>query len=381
MKKVYWRPKAVSRTALLLIAGFSLLGLIMVESWQVTRERPFQAEKLAAARLAADAMETLYFAREEVGPAIDRSIDPTESGLIGLTMSPVTSISGHLIAKQTTVNPNFAAAMVDMLKRADVGEGDVVAVGVSGSFPALNVCTYAALEVLKAKSIVIASAAASQFGANVPDLLWIDMERVLQDQGVMNIRSVAASVGGYEDRGLGMSEEGLALIDKAIARNGLLQLEAEEFEACIEERMNIYKDWAKGKPIKAYINVGGGTVSVGRSLGKKMFSPGLNRRTPDKLRLVDGVMPRFIADGVPVIHMVQVAELAERYGMPISPQTMPQVGEATVFSGFDYNRWLAATILFIEVALLYTFIRSDIGFRLLRMSPQRKEQPAPEPMV
>ncbi len=381
MKKVYWRPKAVSRTALLLIAGFSLLGLIMVESWQVTRERPFQAEKLAAARLAADAMETLYFAREEVGPAIDRTIDPTESGLIGVTMSPVTSISGHLIAKQTTINPNFAAVMVDMLKRADVGEGDVVALGVSGSFPALNVCTYAALEVLKAKPIVIASAAASQFGANVPDLLWIDMERVLQDQGVMNIRSVAASIGGYEDRGLGMSEEGLALIQKAIARNGLLQLEAEEFEDCIEERMQIYKDYAKGKPIKAYINVGGGTVSVGRSLGKKMFHPGLNRRTPDKLRLVDGVMPRFIAEGVPVIHMVQVAELAERYGMQISPPTMPQVGEATVFSGFDYNRWLAATILFIEVALLYTFIRSDVGFRLLRMSPQRKEQPAPEPMV
>ena len=40
-----------------------------------------------------------------------------------------------------------------MLKEAGVQEGDVVAVGLSGSFPALNICTYAACDVLVLPSV------------------------------------------------------------------------------------------------------------------------------------------------------------------------------------------------------------------------------------
>ncbi len=170
MRKVYWRPRAVSRTALFLIAGFSLVGLILVEVFKVNSERPFRKEKLAAATLAAEAMEAIFYAREEIGPEIDKGTDPTESGLVGLAMSPVTSVSGQLAAKQTSINPNFAAVIVDMLMRCDVKEGDLVGVGVSGSFPALNICVYSAIESLKLRPIVVASTSASQWGANVPDL-------------------------------------------------------------------------------------------------------------------------------------------------------------------------------------------------------------------
>ena len=38
--------------------------------------------------------------------------------------------------------------------------------------------------------------------------------------------------------------------------------------------MDLYTRSAEGKPIKAYINVGGGTVSVGKNIGKLMFRPG-----------------------------------------------------------------------------------------------------------
>ena len=135
MRKVYWRPRAVSRTALVLIAGYSLVGLILVEVYKVEAERPYIKEKLAATDLGLQAMDEIYYEREELGPEIDPTTDPTESGLIGLAMSPVTSVSGQLVAKQTSINPNFAAVIVDMLKRCDVNEGDVVAAGVSGSFP------------------------------------------------------------------------------------------------------------------------------------------------------------------------------------------------------------------------------------------------------
>src|SRR5215208_6306034 len=183
MKKIYWRPRAVSRPALLLIALISVAGLIVVERWKVENPQPHLEEKLAAAKLAQQAFDVIKEARISVGPPIDKTIDPSESGLIGIPMSPVTTVIGDVSAKQTSVNPNFAAIIVEMLKEAGVQEGDVVAIGMSGSFPALNICTYAACETLKLKPLVISSASASQWGANVPALLWPDMELLLRKKG------------------------------------------------------------------------------------------------------------------------------------------------------------------------------------------------------
>jgi poly-gamma-glutamate system protein len=407
MKKIYWRPRAVSRPALLLIALISLAGLSVVERWKVMNPQPFFEEKRAAALLAQKAFDVVKKARVELGVAIDPTIDPAESGLVGLPMSPVTTVSGEVSAKQTSANPNFAAVIVDMLKEAEVQEGDVVAVGCSGSFPALNICAYAACETLKIKPLVISSSSASQWGANVPQLLWPDMERLLrqkragangeEEPPIFNIKSIACSIGGYQDRGLGLSEEGLKLVISSIERNGLNPFRIdvppitegdaltglrEDFLANINERMELYENAAEGKPIKAYINVGGGTVSVGRNIGKLMFRPGLNRRPPRHVRGIDGVMPRFINSGVPVIHLVHINALADRYTLPLEPATMPSIGTGGVFKGIDYSKPLVFGVLAFILLSLYGFIRSDVGFRLLRASQRsRKTDSPPEPMV
>ena len=161
---------------------------------------------LAAARLAERGMDVIKRERQQRGHRIRRHFDPAASGLIGDSMTLVTSLPGNLRAKQTSVNPNFAAAVVQMLRQAGVKEGDCVAVGCSGSFPALNLAAYAALESMQVKPVVVASACASQFGANMPDMMWIDMERLLHERGLISFRSVAVSVGGSGDRGLGMSD-------------------------------------------------------------------------------------------------------------------------------------------------------------------------------
>lgn len=381
MKRIYWRPRAVSRTALVLIAVISLSGFLLVENLPVNRQRPHYEEKLAAAERAAEAFEMIYNARLSLGPDVDVVTDPAQSGLIGIAMSPVTSVSGEITAKQTSANPNFAAVLVDMLKRAGVNEGDVVAVGLSGSFPALNVCALAALETLKAKPVVISSVSASQWGANVPELTWIDMERILAEEDVISTRSVACTIGGYEDRGLGLSDEGLELVQKAIDRNGVPLLDALTFEESIARRLELYREKAGRKPIKAYVNVGGGAVSIGRTAGKKLFSPGLNQRPPGRIAQIDGVAPRLINEGIPVVHIIQIVDLAERYGLPVAPTVMPEVGEGAIYSGLDYNYWLVTIVLVVILVSLYGFIRSDIGFRLLKLGTPKKQEGHPEPMV
>lgn len=397
MKKIYWRPRAVSRPALVLISLISIAGLMVVERFKVPQQQAHYAEKIAAADLAQQAFAEIKIAREESGEPIKPAFDPTLSGLVGLPMSPVTSVSGEITAKQTSINPNYAAVIVAMLIEADVHEGDFVAVGTSGSFPALNICTIAACEAMKVHPVVIASASASQWGANVPQLMWLDMEDLLIRKGIFKTKSIAASIGGYEDQGLGLTDEGRKLVKQAIERNGIAEanfIDIEDFSANVDRRMKYYYDEAKGLPVKAYVNVGGGAVSVGRNVGKRMFHPGVNMRPPRHVREIDGVMPRFILAGTPVIHLVHINSLATQYGLPLSTSasraaaesvaapTIPSAGQGGVFTGIDYSKPLVLGVLAFILMSLYGFIRSDVGFRLLKASQGGKKRDGqPEPMV
>ena len=382
MKRLYWRPNKVSRNVLMLVAVLAISGLIAVETFLVKTKQPFHAEKLAAARLTRQAMEVIKEERMRLGPEVDLEADPAQSGIIGILMSPVTSNSGHLPAKRTSINPNWGAVVVHLLKKAGVEEGDTVAVGASGSFPALNMSTYAACTALKLRCLVMSSVAASQWGANIPGLSWLDMERILNQRGVFNIRSVAASMGGIDDRGFGMSKQGRAMLLESIERNNIPLIKPANYQESVVERLRVYREAAGDRPIAAYINVGGGAASVGTSVGKKMFRPGLNRGAPAGASTIDSVMVRFVDEGVPVIHMIQVANLAQRFGLPQEPPFVPPVGEGKIYVQEQYNPWLAAGVLISLTAILYIFIRSDLGTRILQTGKGQKDNSSvPEQMV
>lgn len=381
MIKIYWRPRQVSRTALILISLLSLGGFTAVEVFQIQSQQPFYQEKLAASRLTLAAFEALKTERTKRKHKIDLDSDPSGSGLVGELMTTVTSNTGNLPAKQTSVNPNWAAVIVHLLKRAGAEEGDVVAVGLSGSFPALNVATLVAMETLKLKPVVISSVAASQWGANDPKFLWTDWEHALIEHRIIGTRSVAASIGGIEDRGLGMTAEGRRIIVAAIEGAGVPLLYPRNYEESVEQRMAIYRESAGDRPIKVYINVGGGTTSVGTKVGKHLFKPGLNLRPPSGGPMIDSVMSRFADEGVPVIHLVNVAQLAKRFGLQHQPRAIPPVGQGKVFSHAEYNLWLAGGFLLAIFAALYAFVRSDVGFRIMQLGKRRKGGGHPEPMV
>lgn len=381
MKKIYWRPHRVPNALLFLVALLSLAGFISVEFFRIKRRQPYYREKIAASRLARNAMEAIKDERLKRKISIDPEVDPLRSGLIGVPMSPVTTDTGYLAAKQTSLNPNFAAVIVHLLKQAGVKEGDLVALGVSGSFPALNIAAYAAVQTLKLKPIVISSAAASQWGANAPSFLWIDMERSLFDRHIFSFRSIAATRGGVEDRGFGMSKEGRTLLDEAIQRNGLRLIEVTSLTDGVNKRKQIYEEQAGTSPLKAYINIGGGTASVGTVVGKKIFKPGLNRTVPRGASIIDSVMTRFANEGVPVIHMVYVAELARRYGLPLQPKQPPPIGEGKVFYKEEYNLPLAIGVLLVILGSMFVFIRMDFGFRILHTAQQSKSDSYPEQMI
>jgi hypothetical protein len=82
-----------------------------------------------------------------------------------------------------------------------------------------------------------------------------------------------------------------------------------------------------------------------------------------------------------VIHVTQVEQLAKHYGLPIQPPNTPPVGQGHVFYREEYNPWLAGGLLLGILMSLYTFVRSEWGFRMLTPSQPPKSPTHPEPMV
>jgi poly-gamma-glutamate system protein len=361
MQKLYWRPAHVSRVVHLLVAVVALTVLLMAEGFQVSNVQPYFEEKQRAAarmNLGIDALRT-YRVRNIA--AVDPEVDPTESGLIGISASSTTTSSGSLEAKRTTANPNWAAALIEMLRDAGVRPGDLIAVGVSGSFPGLNLAAFSAAEELGLEVVCIASAGASSWGANFSRFAWLDMESVLEGAQIISQRSIAASLGGVRDRALGLSSAGRRRLREAIDRNGVRFLETDTEESSIEVRMQTYEAAAAGRRYAVYINSGGSLVSTGHKSVKRLYRPGLNRRPHPRGAQMDSVMLRFLRDGVPVINLSKVMPLAEQFGLPIEPTELPKVGEGTVFEKRQHNRPLIAGLLAGLLLVLYGMLKLEFG--------------------
>lgn len=366
MKAMYWRPSRVSRIEMALIALVALACLMAVERFKVQRNQPNHREKLEAAHFAEMAFAAIKAERLRRGVVIDTETDPASSGLIGLEVSPVTSTYGDLMAKQTTVNPNFGAVLVQMLRAAGVVDNDTIAVGMSGSFPALNIAVLAACRAMKLKPLIIVSAAASQWGANDPNFVWLDMEKTLRDQALFPWEVLAATRGGVDDRATAMSTESREMLDAAIARNHVTPLQIRNYEESVVQRMALYHHAAGTAPIKAYVNVGGGTTSVGTTVGKHAFKPGLNMHLAPGAPMVHSVMQQFANEGTPVIHLEGIAHIAETYGLPQQPSIVPTVGQGGVFTALAYNPLLAWAGLVVIFATMIGFLRLDIALNLWR---------------
>lgn len=370
MKKLYWRPSGISRLELILIAAVAIVCLVCVENLPRVRRQSHFREKVAAARLASAGMAAIKEEKRNRGFVVDPETDPWGSGMIGNLVTPITSNTGHLPAKLLTTNPNFAAVVVAMLKRAGVAKGDRVAVGVSGSFPALNLAVYSALQTLQARPVIIASVASSEWGATDPNYTWLDMERTLFDRRLVSFRAAAASRGGIDDLGFGISKQGRAMLDAAIQRAGIRKLEPDSLEEAITVRMNLYYELAGDDQFKAYINVGGGAASVGTAVGKRLFDPGLNTSAPRGA--TDSVMSRFIQEGVPVLHMSGIADIAARYGLSTNPAQPASIGEGGVYTRVEYNPWYALVGIVVILMTMLAFLRLDFGRNLLGKSPPSK---------
>lgn len=377
MKSLYWRTNTVSTPQLAVVACLAIGGLLAVEENPVEERGDLFEQKLEASRLAQQGFRAVYLQRIALSIPLDTEFDPAGSGLIGPPHTIIVSNEGHLVSKQTSANPNFAAAFVEMLHEAGVTRGDLVAVNVTGSFPAMNICVFAALETLHARPIIISSVAASEYGATHPQLTWLDMESAMFDQDLVSFRSDAVTMGGVLDIARNHSEEGKEAIRAAIERSGRTLLYPGSYEEAVQMRLDLYDEVRGDRPIAAFINVGGGTASVGTAHDKAEFRPGLNTREPRGLQR-QSVMRSFLLREVPVIHVSHIRSLARAYGLPDAPTETPAPGEGTVFQRAVVQTWALLLVLVLILLAMFAATRFNVSAVFARSTDDKK---GPEQMV
>jgi poly-gamma-glutamate system protein len=356
---------ASSKIVLSVLALLALMAFLAVEFRKEDVQLKWYDQKLEAARLAENAIDYLKEFRLKKGVFIDAVNDPNETALIGQDITPITTDRGNIEAKLTSTNPNFAAVIVEMLEEAGLEKNDVVAIAFTGSLPGLNIAVNAAIQTLDLKPIIITSVGASNWGANDPYYTWLDMERVLYDAGIFKNTSVAASIGGGLDRGRGLSPEGRQLIVDAIERNHADFINEEYLERSIQKRMEIYNQHRKKSKIKAFINVGGGIASMGSTENSQFVPSGLTMSLPMLNYPMRGVLIQMAEKNIPVIHLLNINQLAKKYGLPISPTPLPMAGEGEVFIQKRYSVILTSAVtIFLIAAVAFVFFMERKRHRL-----------------
>jgi poly-gamma-glutamate system protein len=343
-------------TLVLFIVTCITVVFVVVELRSKARVRAHRyEEKIAAAELTLRSFREIKQASDSLHIPIDRINDPNGTGLIGLQYSHLTTQRGDLNAKLTSTNPNFAALIVHLLTRAQVGEQDIVAVSFTGSYPALNIAALCAFKVMNIEPIIVTSCGASMWGANYPYFTYLDMEHTLHANGIVEHRTMASTVGGEDDVGRGLSPEGRDLIETAITRNDIAFLAPVNLDEAIEKRVDLYG--AQGK-VKVFLHIGEASSWSGN------YPSGFFR--PRQIRSGGGLLETMSRKGIAVINVMDVTAIASDYDLPPAPTPLPAPGEGKLFYEYRYSVPLAIIFLAILLFILFVVLRYDVDYYLRR---------------
>ena len=343
---------AIQKTSTLVGLSFLALGCFILSiNFRTIDVSPSYDDKIEAANLMQKAMSILKKHRMEESVFIDIENDPNETGLVGSPFSLITTDEGDLDSKLTTLDPNFSAVMVELMYQLGLKDGDTIAVLMTGSMPGANIAVLTACRALGVIPITITSVGASQWGANLVDFTWLDMESILFENGLISSRSIAASIGGRNDMGRLLSPSGRDLIMENINKHDLPLIRKERLADNIQHRMDLYGSIQSINKYDAIVNVGGGVASLGTSFNLRLLPPGVVKRNiiQDIVRPggIEGVFSKFLKFDVPGLHILNIRPLTQEFKMPFAPIPVPEIGVGGLYAIEKYNVWVAGICLIV----------------------------------
>lgn len=317
---------------------------------------PYYDEMIVAANKMEEWSKEIKNERVRRNIPIDKSIDINETGLMGEEWSGISTTLGSEEAKRSSTNPDFAALIVKKLKELNLKSGDIIAVNMSSSFPALNLATIAALDTLNLKGIIVNSVGSSNYGANIEDFNYLDMERYLLSKNLIKNHTIAYSLGGINDIGQEFED---TTIQKIKSKNEDLKFFFDpDFYNNLDQRYEFYKSFGE---IKAFINVGGNLLSLGKKNAEIITNSNVILDKQNGVK--DGLVGKFMNDDIPVLYLLNIKGISLNNGIPFDPVPLPKIGSSPLYyvhlSSIYYN--ILIVILFIAFIIKNTIFYKNLS--------------------
>lgn len=316
---------------LVLWALLSIFAVAITNTSTYIGPSKYYEEKKEASLLTERAFAEIKEYKQSLGIAnIDEDVNDT--GLIGERYTPITTTLGILESKRTSINPNFAAVIIDMFEEAKIKKGDEVVVTFSGSFPALNIAVMSAIEVFELKPLIMASVGSSSYGANIPNFTYVHMSNYLYEQAVYSRKIDYVSFGGANDTGKEFEETIREDLINYISSNDIELINIEDFKKNIDFRFKLIQKHVPN--YKILINVGGNLISLGKDEASYYQKNGLIK--PSLSNFFEnndnkGLIQKALENRIPVIQLLNIKSLAYKYGLPYDTKDTVEIGKGEVY--------------------------------------------------
>ena len=292
----------------------------------------------------ADVMEEAARLHQKAGELIKaeklrRGIELAEEdvwgiGIMGPHYTAITTTSGGLEEKRTSQLPDFAALCVQYYVQAGLQPGDRVGANFSGSYPGLNLAALCAAEAMGLDFVYTSSVGSSTYGANCPGYTFPEMLQTLYTAGLISKMPGMITLGGGGDMGwnyAGYTLEDEEWIQEIEAMKERLVEAGLAYEIIESTAQDISLHEALYGDIKAFVNAGGNGLALGGN-DDIILSLGAGLLEPQKLEINSrsGLVERYLAKGIPVIHLLNVRALCQA-GIPFDPASPPEIGRSPLY--------------------------------------------------
>lgn len=346
------RPAKIKLKYIVIALAVCLLGFSITLLTSRIEENRHAELQLAAAFRMQNAETYLKDMILGLGIAIEPE-DLNQTALLGPEFTELTSTPGNVDAKRTSLNPNFAAAMIRYYHDAGLKSGDTIAIGTSGSFPGLLIAAVTAATEMGLETRVIASCGSSMHGATRPEFCVFDFLKHLKDGGFADFELLAVSPGGANDQGGSVLEDiiyfGTKELSLQLCRDtGVEVLDYDDLAENIQRRLELY-----GDGIGLFINVGGASPNSGASSYTLNFPQGLVLDPPPiPTTPYRGLNYEFAARGVPVLNLLNVRLLAQENGIAYDSVPLEAPGTGGAYTTVEYNLGIILATIGICAAIL-----------------------------
>ena len=347
-----FRPQIQRTRVLFLIAIFNLTLVYFSATSKEYIKKDGLDEKLKSTSIMSSCFDTLL----DVSSGNNEDIYNT--GLVGVSSSDITTIfdTGEKSMKNSKIScthPNFAAFIVEKFQEIQLNAGDKVAISMTGSLPGANLAVISACEAMGLEPVIISSLGSSSWGANRTDLSWLEIESLLFNSKKINYKSVASSIGGENDLGDNLSDKGIEIIESVIAESDVEFVNEASLQDNIKKKIEIFKKNNKNFDYSAYVNIGGGSASVGYGDGKDSLKAGIIYPIEKNIIKYDGfnnsIAKYFLDKGVPFVNVKNINLLAKSVGLYPPDKSIEKNQGLLFYSIIDYNLFVIIVSIILSV--------------------------------